>query len=177
MSSKSLQWLAADIERQRRGELQQELKERRQMEAMGIDPSVIRAARATAAAEAMAQVLENARIPYQMEIPGVGSTLMSLRSREPSHPAEAAAAGVVGPVGWQRVPEPMSTQLELDFGGPMNGIRRTVPLQGRTVAVNSTEPERMAGDRLMRLLAYASMAAGAGVGVAAEVNDEDGSQF
>lgn len=177
MSSKGLQQLAADIARQRDKELKQEAGERRHFESLGLDYSAVQEARAAAAAEALAQVAEDRRIPYQLSLPGVNTTLMSLRSREPMHPAEAAAAGVVGPVDWQRTPEPVGTQLEFDFSAPMNGIRRAVPLQGRTTASIPAAPDRMAGDRLMKILAVASMMGGAGAGAVAEAYDQDGSQF
>lgn len=177
MSSKGIQQLAADIARQKDKELQQEISERRHFESLGLDYAAVQRARAVSAAEAFAQAAEDRRIPYQLSLPGVNATLMSLRSREPIHPAEAAAAGVVGLVGWQRAPEPVGTQLEFEFSVPMNGIRRAVPLQGRTTAPIPAALDRMAGDRLMRILAVASMMGGAGAGAVAEAYDQDGSQF
>lgn len=177
MTGKEAVRLHAEMKRQRDKEQKQEIIERHHFESLGLDYSAVQQARAAAAADQLARAAENRRIPYQLSLPGVNATLMSLRSREPVHPADAAAAGIVGPMGWQRVPAPVGRQLELDFSGPMNGIRRVVPSTAGTTAVISAEPKRMAGHKLMEMLVLASMAGGAGTGAVIEAYDQDGSQF
>lgn len=172
MSARGLQALAADIARRREAEARAELAERRHFEAMGLDYRQVQQARAAAAQQALAAAQELRNTPQgQLLIPGLARdvTLMELRGQGPLSPAQEAALGVVGPVGWQRTPQPVGQQLELDFRGVAPGVNQIVEF--------NRPAERMAGERLARLLG-ASLAGGTGlVGIGLEVLDQDGSTF
>lgn len=163
MSARGLQALAADIARRRDAEARAELAERRHFEAMGLDYREVQQARAAAALQALAAAQELRSAPQgQLLIPGLARdvTLMELRGPGPLSPAQEAAMGVVGPAGWQRTPQPVGQQLELDFRGVAPGVNQIVEF--------NRPAERMAGERLARLLG-ASLAGGTGlVGVGLE---------
>lgn len=86
-------------ELKRRAEDLAQRRERRDFEALGIDPGPIFAARAAAAVKAMRQVAgrPDSYQPdsYQLNLPGVNPSLMALRSKEPTTAEEAAAAGIL----------------------------------------------------------------------------------
>jgi hypothetical protein len=116
-AARRLQQLSARTSRQRQGQFRAELEERRQFEDLGLDHEAVQRARAAAYLEAMAGVMEERREPYQLEIPGIKATLMSLRSREPMTDDEARAMGIVLPI--EPVARgPAGEQMEMNFDAP-----------------------------------------------------------
>lgn len=183
-SAGALQRLARELELRRNREATAERAERRHFEAMGLDYGAVQAARAAEARKALQRAMDARRMPEQLVIPGIDPRLMSLltalRYRGNPSPAEAMAAGVVGLRGFQRLPEPVGDQLEIDFS-----VR---PGQGnRIVAFSRPAPgpapgptplrARAAGSVLMDALLPLALGSGLGLGITAEVRDPDGSQF
>lgn len=116
-AARRLQQLSARTSRQRQGQFRAELEERRQFEDLGLDNEAVQRARAAAYLEAMAGVMEERREPYQLEIPGIKATLMSLRSREPMTDDEARAMGIVLPIE-PPARGPEGEQMEMNFDAP-----------------------------------------------------------
>lgn len=176
-----MSYLAEDIARRQRSELAAQAAELRRFQEMGLDYGAVQQARAEAATQATLAAAAARREPQgQLLIPGLGKqvTLMELRGPGPMTPAQEAALGVVGPVGWQRAPVPVGQQLELDFRGMAPGVNGIVgfsrPAEQRVAAGG---PDRFAGDRLARALLLSAAGAAGGVGALWELADEDGSQF
>jgi hypothetical protein len=116
-AARRLQQLSARTSRQRQGQFRAELEERRQFEDLGLDQEAVQRARAAAYLEAMTGVMEERREPYQLEIPGIKATLMSLRSREPMTDDEARAMGIVLPIE-PAARGPAGEQMEMNFDAP-----------------------------------------------------------
>jgi len=188
-AAKRLQWLSAEISRQREGQLRADLKERRHFEDLGLDYGSVQRARAAAYIEAMAKVTEGRNQPYQLEIPGVNATLMSLRSREPLTADEARAMGIVLPVEpVARVPAVDQMELNLDAPMAANQIsplmrqvtEESVPApidqlprlrEQRQAFSSMSRPRRMAADDGVRDAIAAILALSAGLPAAGAVLD------
>jgi hypothetical protein len=188
-AARRLQQLSARTSRQRQGQFRAELEERRQFEDLGLDHEAVQRARAAAYLEAMAGVMEERREPYQLEIPGIKATLMSLRSREPMTDDEARAMGIVLPI------EPVARgpavdQMELNFDAPMaaNQIspltrqvtEESVPgpidqlprlREQNQASSNMSRPRRMAADDSVRDAIAAILALSAGIPAAGAALD------
>lgn len=117
-------WLAQELERQRRREDQQQLRERRDFEALGLDYGMVMQARREAAAEALQRAAQAQGTPYQPPLPGLNPALMAIRATDqPLTPLEQAAAGIAG-AGWQRSPEyVVHEQPDLETMLAHNGIK------------------------------------------------------
>lgn len=80
----------------------------------------VRDARRQAAMQFLHNYIGRHGDPYQKEIPGVGATLMALRSDAPVTPQQRHAAGEAG-VGWMYGGQPEGVnaqQLSIDFNAP-----------------------------------------------------------
>lgn len=179
-SAGALQRLARDLELRRNREAAAERAERRHFEAMGLDYGAVQAARAAEARKDLQRAMDARRVPEQLVIPGIDPRLMSLltalRYRGNPSPAEAMAAGVVGLRGFQRLPEPVGDQLEIDFSARPGQGNRIVAFSRPTPG--PTPPRaRMAGSILADVLLPLGLGSGLGLGITAEARDPDGSQF
>lgn len=180
------------LQKQRESELRAELAEARDFQRAGLDFAAVQAARRAAAGESLQRASELRRgSGYQLSLPGVNPTLMALRSPLLG-PQEMAAAGVMGYRGWQRNPETVGQQLELDLSGRSAAANAVVPLSrlapggngGRPPAAPPASPIvmppgpttagalRLAGDRLPGLLA--AVLGGAGVATGSWLSWDDG---
>ena len=194
--SRRPQWSALfhSLQKQRESELRAELAESREFERAGLDFGAVQAARREAAAESLQRASELRRgSSYQLSLPGMNPTLMALRSPLLS-PQEMAAAGVMGYQGWQRSPELVDQQLELDLSGRSAAANAVVPLSRLAPDGNGAQPPaappvspivmppgptkagalRLAGDRLPGLLA--AVLSGAGVAAGSWLSWDDGGE-
>lgn len=139
----------------------------------GISSDVLEARR-RAAVEDLVRAAKHLKAlgPYQPEIPGVGATLMALRSREPMTPEAMAAAGMVGE--YQRpVPLPVGVQMELPLDSVAIPVAQVTPEQVAANAIRPIEvPSRRSQsvaqtreDHIAELLKYGALTAAAIPGV------------
>lgn len=165
--------LANTVRLQRDAEVRAELAEQRHFEAMGLDWGAVQEARRQAARQSMERASAERAVPYQPSLPGMNPSLMALRSRDALTPQELAAAGVVG-YGWQRSPEPVGQQLELDFAG-RQAANKVVELHRPTAqrAISGGSP-RFAGQRLARLLGFSLAGTGGALGAVAGLMEPEG---
>lgn len=155
----SLAALAHTIGLQRLAEGRAERAEARAFAALGLDWGAVQEARRQEALRQLAAAEQRRGEPYQVSIPGLNTTLMALRSREPLTPEQMQAAGLRAP--WQRSPLAAYQQLELDLGRPASmassPANNVVPLQARAAAAPAPAAapgmaERFAGQRLAELV-------------------------
>jgi hypothetical protein len=153
----SLASLARNIELQRLAEERAEQSEARAFARLGLNWEAVQNARRQRAAEQLAAASQRRGEPYQMAIPGLNTSLMALRSREPLTPEQMQAAGMRAP--WHPSPLAAYEQLELGLGQPATVVippaNNVVPLQMPVVAppaADAPQIGRFAGDKLAQLV-------------------------